>query len=68
MEFLDYRLIDEKMRGEALEAYKELVQVKPFDYEYGALQCDPGLTFSFEITVGKLKTDVGNGREKLYLN
>jgi len=26
LEFLDYRLIDEKMRGEALEAYKELVQ------------------------------------------
>ena len=30
LEFLDYRLIDEKMRGEALEAYKELVQVMVF--------------------------------------
>jgi len=26
LEFLDYRLIDERMRAEALEAYKELVQ------------------------------------------
>ena len=46
LEFLDYRLIDEKMRGEALEAYKELVQVMgltknyvPFDPQRSCLIC-----------------------------